>query len=276
MLSEELRTALRDVAERAAEAARLPLAAHLASGRRAVVERKGEGDFVTELDRHLEATIDGFLRNERPEDGFIGEESGARDLGADIIWVVDPIDGTSNFMTGLDHYAIAVACLHAGRPVAAAAITWPGEKLFSAAAGMGATLDGRPLRTPVSPKEPDELVLGVQWFRDRGDASWDFLARVADLGVRIRVLGSTVVQMCAVTTGQLDGNIQEQGKLWDIAAAALIASESGAQVSDWRGEDPFPIDAASARIASGKHHFPAVTAPAPVHALVLERLRQLG
>jgi myo-inositol-1(or 4)-monophosphatase len=266
------RRALRRLALAACDVGAARLRRALARRTRPRAERKGVGDFVTMLDRELERTLRGQLLAARPSDGFVGEEEGMIRPDAPFVWVVDPIDGTSNFAAGFDHFAVSVACLHRGRPIAAAAATWPGDERFHAALGLGAAVGRRRLRLDTTPRAVDARILGVQWFRDRRGSAWTFLQQLADSGARIRVHGSSVTQICDVARGRLDGNVQEQGKLWDIAAAALIATEAGARFTDWRGRDPFPLRIPVAEAASDVHHFPSVVAAPTAHRALIRLL----
>lgn len=218
--------------------------------------RKGEGDFVTAVDHRAERRMRRFLRERHPEHGFLGEEGGGERLDAEYVWVVDPIDGTSNFGRGLASFAISVACVRKGQPVAAALVCWPEGATYSAALGRGARRNGRRLVIPRG-RSDDGAILGVQWIR--GAVEVPFLGRLLATGARIRVLGSTVVQYCEVARGSLDANVQEQGRIWDLAACGLVATEAGAALTDFAGRPllPFPN-------LSGEAHYPSVVGSAPV------------
>lgn len=212
--------------------------------------RKGEGDFVTAVDHAAERAVRRFLRSRHPEHGFLGEEAGAERLDAEFVWVVDPIDGTSNFGRGLASYAISIACLREGQPVAAAVHCWPEDVVYSAGLGSGARRAGKRLVVPPG-RHDDGAIVGVQWIR--GARRVPFLPKVLATGARIRVLGSTVVQFCEVARGSLDANVQEQGRIWDLAACGLVATEAGAVLTDFRGRPVLPFPS-----LSGAVHYPSV------------------
>jgi myo-inositol-1(or 4)-monophosphatase len=214
---------------RRARAARRPLA----------TTRKGAGDFVTAIDVRAERLLQRRLLEAHPEHGFLGEETGARAADAEFVWLVDPIDGTSNFARGLPHYGIAVACLWRGRPVVAAVHCLPEDALYSAAAGLGAWCGRRRLRIDAA-RLDDSAIVGAQWLRGPSDLS--FVARLTATGARIRTFGATVVQLCDVASGRLDANVQEQGRVWDLAAAALVVTEAGGRVTTWQGREIFPVE----------------------------------
>ena len=221
-----------------------------ASARPVALERKAEGDFVTAVDHAAQTSVQRCLAKLHPEHGFLGEEAGGTRLDAEFVWVVDPIDGTSNFGRGLPTFAISVACVRAGHPVAAAVHSWPENVVYSAGLGIGTRRAGRRLEIPVG-RCDDGAILGVQWIR--GEREVPFLDRLLATGARIRVLGSTVVQFCEVARGSLDGNVQQQGRIWDLAACGLIASEAGARFTDFAGRPvlPFPT-------LAGDVHYPSV------------------
>lgn len=200
--------------------------------------RKGVGDFVTDVDVRAERSLRRSLVRLLPDAGFLGEETDPSDLDRDLLWVVDPIDGTSNFASGLPHFAVSVALLHRGQPILAALWAEPAGALFTARLGAGARRDGRRLHCPAGAID-DSGMIGCQWFRGQGD-----LGFVADLqrgGSRIRTFGSTVTQLLDVAQGRLDANVQEQGRIWDFAAAGLVVTESGGRFTTWAGSNVFPI-----------------------------------
>ncbi|MCA8975234.1 MAG: inositol monophosphatase [Planctomycetes bacterium] len=212
------------------------------------IRRKGAGDFVTTADLRAERTLRRRLVELLPEAGFLGEESAASGLDRDRVWVVDPIDGTSNFARGLPHHAVSVALVAKGDPVLAVLFCEPEAALYIAVRGGGARRNGRRIMMPPS-RLDDGAIVGCQWHR--GQQQLAFLARLQSRGNRIRTLGSTVTQLADVATGRLDANVQEQGRIWDIAAAGLVVEESGGRFTDWRGKRVFPLrDLAAGHIAT--------------------------
>jgi myo-inositol-1(or 4)-monophosphatase len=206
--------------------------------RPAHIKRKAVGDFVTAIDLRSEKQLRRELTKLLPEAGFLGEESEATGLHNDWLWVVDPIDGTSNFSRGLPHFAVSVALLYRRQPVLAAIHCAPESAIYTAVHGMGCWRNRRRLKAPRA-RFDDGAIIGCQWFRGQNDMR--FLPRLQSKGARIRTLGSTVVQLADVVRGRLDGNVQQQGRLWDFAAAGLVAVEAGLRFTDWRGKAVFPI-----------------------------------
>lgn len=231
--------------------------------RPADVRRKAVGDFVTAIDLRTEAELRRGLRALLPDAGFLGEETAPAALDADWIWVVDPVDGTSNFARGLPHFAVSVALLHRGQPLLGAIHCAPEEALYTAVRGGGARRNGRAVRAGRA-RFDDGAMVGCQWFR--GCADMTFLARLQSRGARIRTLGSSVTQLADVVMGRLDANVQQQGRIWDIAAAGLVACEAGLRFTDWSGAPVMPF--ADLRIG----HTATVAATPAVHRQVLALL----
>ncbi len=237
-------------------------------GRPVPMHRKGPGDYVTARDLAIERRLRRAVRSQHPGHGWLGEETGAHATAAEFVWLCDPIDGTSNFARGLAPHAIALACLHRGMPVAAAAFCMPERALYSAAAGLGAWRDRRRLRLRAKALGPASIV-GVQWLRSA--RSFAMLERLSPTGARMRNFGCTVVQLCDVATGRLDANVQEQGRIWDLAAAALIVLEAGGRFTAWDGRPLLPF-----RDLSGARHHPSLAAAPRAHAQLVRRLRTPG
>lgn len=228
------------------------------------MRRKGFADFVTAIDVTAERRLRRELMRMLPAAGFLGEESAPSALAHPFVWVVDPIDGTSNFARGLPHYAIAVALLYHHQPVLACIHAAPELATYEAEHQRGAYCNGRRLRIPRG-RSDDGAIFGCQWRL--GTRRIGFLARLQQSGARVRLLGSTVIQLLAVAAGRLDGNVQEAGRVWDLAAPGLVVVEAGGRFTDWRGRPLLPF----AALATG--HCPSVAAAPAVHREILRRLR---
>jgi myo-inositol-1(or 4)-monophosphatase len=223
---------LREVAERVArEAADLVRRRRLAGVE--VADRKSSAvDVVTEVDRESEAMLRTRLATLRPEDGFFGEEGGRGESASGITWVVDPIDGTVNFLYGIPAYAVSVAAVdRSERSVAGAVVDVSTGTVYSAARGGGATRDGTPVRVrPPAPLAEQLFLTGFQYRQEvrrlQGPAVARLVAEVRD----IRRMGSAALDLCAVASGTADAFVEEGLQLWDRAAAGLVAEEAGAVV----------------------------------------------
>jgi myo-inositol-1(or 4)-monophosphatase len=190
-------------------------------------------DVVTEADTEAEKLIRSRLAQLRPGDVVLGEEGGgSREPVAGVLrWVVDPIDGTVNYLYGLPWYAVSVAVLDGVETLAGAVVEPASGRIWSAQAAGGATLDDRPLR--VSAADQLDLAListGFSYLADRrarqGQLAAALLSQVRD----IRRCGSAALDLCAVAAGWVDGFYEHGINPWDWAAGALIAREAGAVV----------------------------------------------
>lgn len=187
-------------------------------------------DVVTDADRASEALIRDRLLGARPHDAFRGEESGGAEGDSGVRWLVDPIDGTVNFVYGIPHYAVSIAAEIGDTAVAAVVINAATGTEYAATLGGGATRDGRPIRVRTSPPLIERLILTGFWYDAglravQGAAVGRLLPHVRD----IRRLGSCALDLCHVAEGLADGYVEEGVQPWDHAAGGLIAREAGAR-----------------------------------------------
>lgn len=218
-----------------------------------VGEKSSDTDLVTAVDRASERWLVRRIAEERPDDAVLGEEGGERSGGSDVRWVLDPIDGTVNFVLGLPAYAVSVAAEVRGEAVAGAICNPVSGELFSAAAGRGAYLDGRRLAGPRA-IPLDRAVVGTGFSYDRARRSRqaevvaELMPRIGD----VRRVGSAALDMCNVACGRLDGYFEVGLQPWDFAAGALVAREAGCRVSGLRDRVPSPgmVAVAGARLAT--------------------------
>jgi myo-inositol-1(or 4)-monophosphatase len=226
------------LAERAARAAGELV--QQATGRRVQVEdtKSSPTDVVTAADRDAEALLRDLLAQERPSDAILGEEGGSTGGDTGLTWVVDPIDGTVNFLYGIPLYAVSVAVVEgdpttpgAWTPVAGCVFNAPTGEAWTAGRGLGAFVDGVPLGPRPVPALEAALVgtgFGYRAERRRSQArvAADLLPRVRDL----RRLGVSSIDLCYVASGRLDAYYERGLHVWDFAAALLVATESGVVV----------------------------------------------
>jgi myo-inositol-1(or 4)-monophosphatase len=225
--------ALRATAESVAVAAADLVRVRRRTSGASVADRKSSPvDVVTEVDREAEAFLRRRLAELRPGDGFLGEEGGRGGSSTGITWVVDPIDGTVNFLYGLPHYCVSVAAVDADqRSLAGAVVDVTRGAVFSAALGGGATEDGVPLRVREPAPLSEQLFLtGFQYRQElralQGAAVAALVPRIRD----IRRMGSAALELCGIAAGTADAYVEEGLHLWDRAAASLVATEAGAVV----------------------------------------------
>ncbi|QMT40624.1 inositol monophosphatase family protein [Neisseria shayeganii] len=204
------------------------------------VDSKAFNDFVSEIDRNAEAIISDILLEAYPQHRITAEEGGSRgNPRAEYEWIIDPLDGTTNYLHGHPQYAISMALLHKG--VLQEALVYAPERndLYMASRGKGALLNDRRIR--VSNRiEMNRSLIGTgfpvvdQSMMDRYLAILrDFLAKTA--GARRE--GAASLDLCAVACGRFDGFFEFNLKPWDIAAGALIVQEAGGIVTDLRGNE---------------------------------------
>ncbi|MGQ0837934.1 inositol monophosphatase family protein [Actinokineospora sp.] len=188
-------------------------------------------DVVTAADRAAERLIRARLAELRPADAVLGEEDGGT-AGDGVTWVVDPIDGTVNYLYGYPWYAVSVAAQVGGVSVAGAVVEPASGRRWTAARGHGAWLDGRPLRVSAPASLDVALVAtGFAYAVDRRQSQAAAVARLLGVVRDIRRSGSAALDLCAVAAGWVDGYVERGLSRWDWAAGALIAAEAGAVVS---------------------------------------------
>jgi myo-inositol-1(or 4)-monophosphatase len=188
-------------------------------------------DVVTASDTAVETLVRERLAQLRPGDTVMGEEHGGSATGPGVGWVVDPIDGTVNFLYGLPWYAVSLAAVRDGDSLAGAVVEPASGRVWSAARGHGATCDGRPLR--VSGASDVALSLLGTGFSYRAERRVRQVAMISGLLPRVRDVrrtGSAALDLCAVAAGWTDAYLEHGCSWWDWAAAALVASEAGAVV----------------------------------------------
>jgi myo-inositol-1(or 4)-monophosphatase len=205
-----------------------------AGGRRSTlhVETKSTPtDPVSQIDREAERLIVDGIAAERPEDGLLGEEGASREGKSGVRWVIDPLDGTTNYIYGYPAYAVSIAVEVDGRPQVGVVFDSSAGHLYRAVAGFGATCDDEPIRTREQPDLSRALVAtGFSYAaaqRERqGAAAAYVLSRVRD----IRRGGTAALDLCHVAAGHVDAYWELDLSPWDSAAGAVIAREAGAAV----------------------------------------------
>jgi myo-inositol-1(or 4)-monophosphatase len=200
------------------------------------VDMKGRLDFVTNADREVEALVAARLSEAFPQDGLFGEEGQRRAGSSGTVWVVDPIDGTHNFVLGGRDWAVSIAVL--GPDYRAAAVAIPAiDLLLSAETGSRLLCNGQPFHRPRHTAEPTLCHTGVStWLPVALDhAVSDFVRR--DLGLADRRTGSAVVSLAAVIMGESDLYLGFGEHIWDVAACAVLAEAAGLRHTlDWTAE----------------------------------------
>ena len=204
------------------------------------VSTKGPGDFVSKADREAERMIKEDLMGARPTYGWLGEES-APEAGADPTrrWLVDPLDGTTNFLHGMPHWAVSIALEHKGEIVSAVVFDAAKDEMFWAEKGAGAWMNERRLRVS-GRRQMHEAVFatGVPWGAKKTlPASLADLARLMPSCAGVRRWGAASLDLAYVAAGRYDGYWEREMYPWDIAAGILLVKEAGGIVQAVRDGD---------------------------------------
>ena len=200
------------------------------------VTTKGHADFVTEVDRAAEQAIIETLSQAYPDHGFLGEESGAhRPAGAaDFTWIIDPLDGTTNFIHGFPQYAVSIGCQHGGQITQAVIYDPSRNDLFTATRGRGAFLNDRRLRVSKRTRLKESLIGTGFPFRDfdKLEKYLQLFRRLTATTAGLRRPGAAALDLAYVAAGRFDGFFEYGLKPWDIAAGSLLVIEAGGLITD--------------------------------------------
>ncbi len=207
------------------------------------VSEKSANDFVTEVDRASEQAIIDILLKAFPQHGVLGEETGTSHGRADAEyrWIIDPLDGTTNFIHGLPVYAVSIALEHRGVLQHGVVYDPSRDELFTASRGAGAFLDNRRLRVSRRTRIEDSLI-GTGFPFRRGDDLEQYLEMFRKFSQRcvgLRRPGAAALDLAYVAAGRYDGFFEVGLQPWDVAAGALLVSEAGGMVGDFNGESEF-------------------------------------
>jgi myo-inositol-1(or 4)-monophosphatase len=200
------------------------------------VRYKGEFDLVTEVDEQAEQVIRGILLGAFPAYGMLAEEGGAFVGEEDARWIVDPLDGTTNYAHGLPIFCVSIALERAGKVVLGVIHDPMREETYAAERGGGATLNGEPIRVSDTEELIQTLIAtGFPHDRAKMPEALELFGRFAAMTRGMRRLGSTALDLCYVASGRLDGYYERGIWAWDIAAGGLILEEAGGKVTNYRG-----------------------------------------
>ncbi|QKE64353.1 inositol monophosphatase [Aquipseudomonas campi] len=210
------------------------------------VSEKDAHDYVSEVDRAAEQTIIQTLQKAYPTHGFMGEESGiiqGTGDGADYQWIIDPLDGTTNFLRGVPHFAVSIACKYRGRLEHAVVLDPVRQEEFTASRGRGAAINGRRLRVSTR-KSLDGALLGTGFpFRDSQlenlDNYFGMFRSLVGQTAGIRRAGAASLDLAYVAAGRYDAFWEFGLSEWDMAAGALLIQEAGGLISDFSGGHDF-------------------------------------
>jgi myo-inositol-1(or 4)-monophosphatase len=213
-------------------------------GQRRTLTFKGDIDIATDADLASEALIVAAIRNSYPDHNIVAEEGGGQRTGSPFTWVIDPIDGTTNYAQGFPYFSVSIALLREGQLWAGVVYDPSQDELFAAQRGEGTRLNGR-----VQVSSCDRLIdalCSTGFPYDRSTVADNNLAefsRVLPLAREIRRAGSAALELAYVACGRLDAHWEKRLKPWDSAAGALLVREAGGRVSasgggDWAPDSP--------------------------------------
>jgi len=205
------------------------------------IRKKRQNDFVSEVDDAAEEAIISVLRDAYPDHGILAEESGRTDTKSDYVWVIDPLDGTTNFLHGFPQYCVSIGLLHKGKPTQAVVYDTNRNELFTASKGVGAYLNDRRIRASRADKLEDALVGTGFPFREVGHLD-DYLRMFRNVtkGTSgIRRPGAAALDLAWVACGRIDAFWEIGLSPWDMAAGALLVREAGGLIGDLDGNEGF-------------------------------------
>ena len=205
---------------------------------------------VTDADRASQRYIITGLRQRFGNDGIIGEES---DTGTSITfdvhdsmgrnWVIDPIDGTNNFIAGMGAFAVCIGLLDRGYPILGIVYDVTRDAMYCAARGEGAWLDTKPIRALQTPLSDSSMLMMTSNLIDKAGRTPGWACRwIGQTNWKTRILGSAAIESVQVAAGVAHGAVTVNGKLWDIVAPAAIVLEAGGTITDFAGKPVFPFD----------------------------------
>ena len=197
------------------------------------IEFKGRQDLVSVADRAVEDAIRAKLTRAFPDDDVIGEEGGyATDRGRDCVWVIDPIDGTANFLRGVPYWSVALAYVIDGRTELAVTYDPVHDELFAARRDGGASRNGRPIR--VSERDAGHSAIGTAYtFKASSESYLGLVDGMLRAGLDHRRLGSSALMLCHTADGRLDGTAMVYCNAWDVLGGLLLVEEAGGTASDF-------------------------------------------
>lgn len=241
------------VAVDAARRAGTTLAEHV-GGQREIIY-KGEINLVTEMDRRAEQIVVSAIRSAFPSHGILAEEEARIENGSRFLWIIDPLDGTTNYAHGYPNFSVSIGLEEAGEVIAGVVYDPLRDEMFTAIKGQGAALNSRPIRA----SGVDSLIrslLATGFPYDRVVSPVNNLVhfnRMIMASQEIRRSGSASLDLCAVAAGRLDGYWELKLQPWDVAAGCLIVREAGGVVSDFTGQR-FSIRDKEIVASNGKIH----------------------
>ena len=244
---------IKDTAVDAAKRAGALLREHLGGNIR--VEYKGEVDIVTEMDKRAEALIIGAIRQGFPDHSIITEETGGLETSSEYKWIIDPLDGTTNYAHGFPVFCVSIGVELRGEAILGVVYNPMLDELFLAQKGKGAFLNGKKINvSKTASLDRSLLATGFPYdIRHSKDTNLDHFARFAVRSQAIRRAGSAALDLSFIACGRFDGFWEMKLKPWDTAAAALFVREAGGVLTDFKG-NPYSIYTPECLASNGLIH----------------------
>ncbi len=214
--------------------------------------KTGHRDVVTEFDRKVQELLIKRMSEAVPGASFFCEENSRRDsLEAEHVFIIDPIDGTMNFVRGFHHSAVSVAYMSRGELLAASVYNPYVQECFTATKGEGAWLNGRPISASYLPLSESVVCCGTSPYDpELADSTFELIKKAFIAGLDIRREGSAALDMCSAAAGRAGVYFEPKVSLWDIAAGMLIVSEAGGRCCRLDGS-PIPLDGSKSPVLAG-------------------------
>ncbi len=235
------------------------------------ITSKARNDYVSEVDRQAEMEIISVIRKAYPSHGILAEESGEQP-GDDFVWIIDPLDGTTNFLHGFPQFSVSIAVQHKGVLTQAVVYDPLRQELFTATRGSGAQLNNRRIRvTQLAGLEGALLGTGFPFkFQEHLDCYLRTFKTFTEMTAGIRRAGSAALDLAYVAAGRMDGFWEFGLRKWDMAAGALLIQEAGGLVGDLAGGNEF-LETGNV-VAAGAKTFKAMLQT--LHPLLSPELRK--
>ena len=221
------------------------------------IELKGKASLVTYVDKNAEQMIVDDLRKLLPEAGFITEEGTAGEKGETLKWVIDPLDGTTNFIHGIFPHSVSIGLIENDKPIAGVVYEVGQDELFSAWKGGGAWLNGQVISVSKTSRHEDTLLAtGFPYYNFEKLNNYLRLLEFFMIETRgMRRMGSAAVDLAYVACGRFDGFFEHALHAWDVAAGIIILQEAGGKVCDFKGGENYLFG--KELVASNTNYFPA-------------------
>lgn len=236
-------------------------------GGRQMIRYKGTFDLVTAMDEEAERVVTRILRESFPDHGLYAEEGGSHTgaAGENARWIIDPLDGTTNYAHGFPFFAVSIALERAGEATIGVVYNPVLEEIFVASRGGGATLNGEPIHVSDTPELTRALLCsGFPYDRSVAPAAVDLWGRFTMLTQGMRRTGSAALDLCYVAAGRFDAYYERHVFPWDIAAGSLIVAEAGGTVTNYRG-DGLDLDCGEIVASNGLLHATVVSVTGERH-----------